>query len=151
MKKYFFCLNKHTSTLNEQTRTKPQETLDIKLNKQMQTFLFNPPISFSEEGKRVLAVNCFETINSVFNITDKKIIFSISIPGRCRSPNYSEVDIFDQQKTLLKHKSQNGNKSHVQKVKERGNRTKKPKNFLYQNLILLKKTLEEFKKLIIMI
>ena len=29
---------KHTDTLIEQTRTKPQETLDFKMNKQRQTF-----------------------------------------------------------------------------------------------------------------
>ena len=35
---------KHTVTLIEQTRTRPQETLEIKMNKQMQTFPFNPPL-----------------------------------------------------------------------------------------------------------
>ena len=31
-------IEKHTDTLIEQTRTKPQETLEYKMNKQMQTF-----------------------------------------------------------------------------------------------------------------
>ena len=31
-------IKKHTDTLVEQTKTKSQETLEIKMNKQMQTF-----------------------------------------------------------------------------------------------------------------
>ena len=31
--------------LIEQTKTKPQETLEIEINKQRQTFSFNPPIN----------------------------------------------------------------------------------------------------------
>ena len=31
-------IKKHTDTLIEQTKTKPQETLEFKMNKQMQTF-----------------------------------------------------------------------------------------------------------------
>ena len=42
---------KHTDTLIEQTKTKPQETLEIKMNKQMQTFSLSPPINLVEEGK----------------------------------------------------------------------------------------------------
>ena len=44
-------LKKHSDTLLEQTKTKPQETLDFILNKQMESFLFNNPINHSEEGK----------------------------------------------------------------------------------------------------
>ena len=50
---------KHADTLNEQTRTKPQETLDFKRNKQMETFSFSPPINLSEEGKWLLVVTSF--------------------------------------------------------------------------------------------
>ena len=49
-------IEKHTDTLIEQTKTKPQETLEFKMNKQMQTFSFNPPINLLEEGKWLLAV-----------------------------------------------------------------------------------------------
>ena len=31
-------IKKHTDTLIEQTKTKPQETLEFKMNKQMQNF-----------------------------------------------------------------------------------------------------------------
>ena len=44
-------IKKHTDTLIEQTKTKPQETLEFKMNKQRQTFSFNPPINLLEEGK----------------------------------------------------------------------------------------------------
>ena len=47
----------------------PQETLEYKMNKQMESFLFNP-INLFEENKRLLTVTSFGTKNSVFNITD---------------------------------------------------------------------------------
>ena len=37
--------------LIQQTKTKPQETLDFKKNKQTQTFSFNPSINLVEEGE----------------------------------------------------------------------------------------------------
>ena len=41
MKNELLLLNKeHTDTLIEQTKIKPQETLQFKINKQMQTFRF---------------------------------------------------------------------------------------------------------------
>ena len=42
-------IKKHTDTLIQQTKTKPQETLEFKMNKQMQTFSFSPPINLVEE------------------------------------------------------------------------------------------------------
>ena len=74
-------IKKHTDTLIQQTKTKPQETLEFKMNKQMQTFSFNPPINLVEEGRWLLAVSSFECTNSVFNITDENNSFSFIIPG----------------------------------------------------------------------
>ena len=74
-------IKEHTDTLIEQTRNKPQEALEFKMNKQMQTFSFNPPINLVEEGKWLLAVSSFECTNSVFNISDENNSFSIIIPG----------------------------------------------------------------------
>ena len=82
-------IKKHTDTLGEQTKTKPQETLEFKLNKQTETFSFNPPTNPSEEGKLLLAVLFFEATDSVFNITNENNSFSISTPGRW-SPQDSE-------------------------------------------------------------
>ena len=46
-----FLIKKHTDTLIEQTKTKPQETLEFKMTRSKQTFSFNPPINLIEEGK----------------------------------------------------------------------------------------------------
>ena len=64
-------IKKHTDTLIEQTKTKPQETLEFKMNKQTQKFSFNPPINLIEEGKWLLGVTSLECTNSVFNITNE--------------------------------------------------------------------------------
>ena len=74
-------IKKHTDTLIEQTKTKPQETLDFKMNKQMQTLSFNPPTNLLEEGKRLLAVSSFQCTNSVYKITNENNSFSFNIPG----------------------------------------------------------------------
>ena len=44
-------IKKHTDTLIEQTKTRAQETLEFKMNKQRQTFSFDPPINLVEEEK----------------------------------------------------------------------------------------------------
>ena len=72
---------KHTEKLIEQTKTKPQETLEFKPIEQMKTFSIIHPKSLSEEGKWLLAATIFETTNSVFNVTDENNSFSITIPG----------------------------------------------------------------------
>ena len=56
---------KHTDALIEQIKTKPQETLEFKLNKQVDTFSFKPPKNVSEEGKWLLVVMDFEATNSI--------------------------------------------------------------------------------------
>ena len=81
----FLLIKKHTDTLIEQTKTKPQETLEFKMNKQMQTFSFNPPINLFEEGKWLMAVSLFDCTNSVYNITNENNSFSTIIPGHYRT------------------------------------------------------------------
>ena len=76
---------KHTDTLIEQTKTKPQETLEFKMIQSKQTFSFNPPVNLSEEGKRLLGVTLFDCTNTVFNITNENNSFSITIPGHWNS------------------------------------------------------------------
>ena len=78
-------IKKLTDTLIEQTKTRPQETLEFKMNKQMQTFLFNPPINSVEEGKWLLRVSSFECTNTVFNITNDNNSFSIPTSGNWES------------------------------------------------------------------
>ena len=78
-------IKKHTDTLIEQTKTKPQETLDFKMIPLKQTFSFNLPINLVEEGKWLLGVTSLDCTNSVFNITNENNLFSITIPGHWNS------------------------------------------------------------------
>ena len=107
---------KHTDTLIEQTRTKPQETLEFKMNKQIQTFSFKPPINLIDEGKWLLAVSSFECTNSVFNITDDNNSFSIIIPAHWET-EFAEK-IIDELNRLLELRTL---ESHVNEVRKRGN------------------------------
>ena len=112
-------IKKHTDTLIQQTKTKAQETLEFKMNKQMQTFSFNPPINSVEEGKWLLAVSSLECTNSVFNITNENNSFSIIIPGHYQ--NKSDEKTIDNLNELLELKSL---ELHVEEVKKRGNKIK---------------------------
>ena len=82
---------KHTDTLIEQTETKPQETLEFQMNKQMETFSFSPPINFFEEVKWLFGVTSFETTNSVFDKTNENNSFSIRITGYWSSEGGEEL------------------------------------------------------------
>ena len=125
-------IKKHTDTLIDQTKTKPQETLEFKMNKQMQTFSFNPPINLVEEGKWLLAVSSFECTNSVFNITNENNSFSIIIPGHYQN-EFAEKTI-DELNKLLEIKSL---ELHVSEVRKRGNKIKIGDiEINYQTLIL---------------
>ena len=118
-KELLLLIKKHTDTLIEQTKTEPQETLEFKMNKQMKTFLFNPPINLLEEGKWLLAVSSFECTNSVFNETNENNSFSIIIPGHYQNKS-DEKKINDLNK-LLELKSL---ELHVEEVRKRGNKIK---------------------------
>ena len=116
---FLLLIKKHTDTLIEQTKTKPQETLEFKMNKQMQTFSFNPPINLVEEGKWLLAVSSFECTKSVFNITKENNSFSIIVPGHWED-EFSEK-INNEVNRLLELRSL---ESHVDEVRKRGNTIK---------------------------
>ena len=110
---------KHTDTLIEQTKTKPRETLEFKMNKQMQTFSFKPPINLVEEGKWLLGVSSFECTNSVFNITNENNSFSFIIPGHYETESAEKT--IDELNKLLELKYL---ELHVDEVKKRGNKIK---------------------------
>ena len=112
-------IKKHTDTLIEQTKTRPQENLEFKMNKQMQTFSFNPPINLFEEDKWLLAVSSLERTNSVFNKTDENKSFSIVIPAHWES-EFAEKFI-DEVNRLLELRSL---ELHVNEVRRRGNTIK---------------------------
>ena len=109
-------IKKHTDTLIQQTKTKPQETLEFKMNKQRQTFSFNPPINLVEEDKWLLAVSSFECTNSVFNITDDNNSFSIIIPAHLETEIADKI--IDELNRLLELRSL---ELHVNEVRRRGN------------------------------
>ena len=112
-------IKKHTDTLIQQTRTKPQETLEFKMNKQRQTFSFSSPINLVEEDKWLLAVSSFECTNSVFNITDDNNSFSTTIPAHWET-EFAEK-IIDEVNRLLEFRSLD---LHVNEVRKRGNKIK---------------------------
>ena len=110
-------VKKHTDTLIEQTKTKPQETIEFKMNRQMETFSLKPPINLVEEGKSLLAVTSFETTNSVFNINDENNSFPITTPGHWNSKSAEKT--FELNK-LLELRSQNDIELHVEQVRKKG-------------------------------
>ena len=110
-------IKKHTDTLIEQTKTKPQETLEFKMNKQMQTFPFNPPINLIED-KWLLGVSSLECANSIFNINNENNSFSIIVPGHYETE--SDQKTIDELNKLLELRSQNGIELHVEQVRKKG-------------------------------
>ena len=112
-------IKKHTDTLIEQTKTKPQETLEFKMNKQRQTFSFNSPLNLIEEGKWLMAVSLFDCTNTVFNITNENNSFSIIIPGHYQNES-DEKKINDLNKLL----ELTSLELHVEEVKKRGTKIK---------------------------
>ena len=112
-------VKKHSDTLIDQTKTKPQETLEFKMIRSKQTFSFNPPIILVDEGKWLLAVSSFECINSVFNITSENNSLAITISGHYQT-EFAEKIIDDLYK-LIELKSL---ELHVKEVRKRGNKIK---------------------------
>ena len=112
-------IKKHTDTLIEQTKNRPQETLEFKMDKQIKTFSFNPPINLIEEDKWLLAVSSYECTNSVFNITNDNNSFSIIIQGHWEN-EFAEKTI-DKVNRLLDLRSL---ELHVNEVRKRGNKIK---------------------------
>ena len=112
-------IKKHTDTLIEQTRTKPQETLEFKMINQIQTFSFSPPINLIEEGKWLLGVTSLECTNSVFNVTNENNSFSIIIPGHYETESAEKT--FDELNKLLELRSL---ELHVKEVRKRGTKIK---------------------------
>ena len=106
-------IKKQTDTLIEQTK-KPQETVEFKMNKQMQTFSFNLPINLVEEGKWLMGVSSLECTNFVFNKTTENNSFSIIIPGHYQ--NKSDEKPIDDLNNLLELRSV---ELHVREVKKR--------------------------------
>ena len=84
-------MKKHIDTSTEQTKSRPQETLDFKLKKPWEIFTFSLPINLSEEGKWLLAAASFGATNSVFNLSHENKSCSISTPGYWTSSDGEET------------------------------------------------------------
>ena len=100
----------------EKTQTKPQETLEFEMNKQMETFSFKRPIILVEEGKWLLAVSSFEETNSVFNIIDENNSISITLPGLWNSESAEKT--IDELNKILELRTQNDFDLHVHEKKD---------------------------------
>ena len=116
-------IKKRTDTLIEQTTSRPQETPEYKLNKQMQTLSFKPANNLVDEGKRLLAVSSFECTNSVYNMKNENNSFSPTIPGHWE--NKSAEKTVDELKKLVELRSQNRLELHVEQVRKKCHFTKR--------------------------
>ena len=116
-------IKKRTDALIEQTKTKPQETLEFKIIRSKQTFSFNPLINLLKEGKWLLALSLLDCPNFVLNITNENNSFSINMPGHWET----EFDrkAFAKTKELIELRSP---ELHVKEVRKRGNKIKKGDN-----------------------
>ena len=110
-------VKKHTYTLIEQTKTKPQETQEFKMIKQRQSFSFNPSINLAKEENWIMGVTSFECRISVFDITDENDIFSISIPD-----HWNSEELITKLNKLLELRSENDIEVYVKEVEKRGTR-----------------------------
>ena len=132
--KLLFSMKKHTDILIEQTKIKPQETLEFKMNKPMQVFSSSPPINLIREGKWLLGVTSLECRNSVSNITNENNSSSILTPGIWQTESVEKT--IDELNNLLKLRYL---ELHVKEVRKRGKKIKMVTNILnYQTLMLEK-------------
>ena len=66
---FLLSISKNCETLIYQSRTHPQETLEIKKSKTRETFHLNPPIQI--EGDWMIGLTSLEIYNSLFNTTEE--------------------------------------------------------------------------------
>ena len=88
----------------------------------MEICSFSPTINRVEEGKWPLATPNFEVTNSIFKITNDNNTFSISTPGHWFSRR--RAGTINQLQKLLKLRSGNDNKLHVEEVRQMRNQIK---------------------------
>ena len=68
-------ITRNCETLIKQTHTKPEETLEFKMNKPRKTLDFNPLIQVKEDW--MIDLTDLEVYNSIFNITEQKNKFEL--------------------------------------------------------------------------
>ena len=72
---FLLSITKNCEKFIEQTHRKPEETLEVKMNKSRETFHFKPPIHVKEDW--MLGLTVLEVYNSVFNITEENNKFEL--------------------------------------------------------------------------
>ena len=80
-------ITKNCETLVEQTHTRPEETLEFKMNKPTELFVFTPPTQIKRDW--MIGLTDLELYNSVFDITEEL--------------TYSNLTIFLMKKLLVFH------------------------------------------------
>ena len=113
-------LKKLTDTLIEQTKTKPQKTLEYKMRKQMQTYSIFPTTNLFEAGNCLLAVTSFEAKKSLFNITNENKSFSNTTPGHWNSEDGEKL--INRLKKFLQLRPENDIEIHVKEVERSSTR-----------------------------
>ena len=68
-------ITKNCETIIEQTHRKPEQTLEFKMNKSIESFHFRPPIHV--EGDWMIGLTDLEVYNSIFNITEENNKFEL--------------------------------------------------------------------------
>ena len=112
-----FLFKEHTDTHIEQRKTKTQENLKLKLNRQLNNFSYCPPSNLTEQGKRLFAMTSFEATNAVFNTTDENNTFSFSTPGQWYPKGGGEI--FGKLFEKLGLRSENDFELHVKEMEKK--------------------------------
>ena len=68
---------KYNLDIVENTLSKPQETLEYKMNKQKESFSFDISLELPEQ--RIMGVTSLKVYKTVYNITEKNNIFEIRL------------------------------------------------------------------------
>ena len=76
---------KYLDFLHEQTQTKPQQSLELKLDKPMETFSFEIPVKLNDR-KWMLRLTSLELHISIFEMTEGKEKSMIATKGYWEDP-----------------------------------------------------------------
>ena len=90
-------ITKNCETLIQQTHTKHQETLEFKMIKPRETFLFSPPIQV--KGNWMIGITFLEIYNSIFNITEGNNKFELY---RDTSDKFGFLELKDEFEEIFK-------------------------------------------------
>ena len=93
---FLLSITKNCEKLIKQTHTKPQETLELKMNKPREIFHFTPPVQI--KGDWMIGLTNLEVYNSIFNITEQNNKFEIY---RSSTNKFGFVELKDELEEIL--------------------------------------------------